>query len=247
MRNIPGTAALVATEHSNLSSITRGVLIAGAALLCAVLPGAANAAMPCSDLVSLQLTDAKVTSAVTVSGSVQGPDGKNYTGLPSFCQVTIVATPSSDSLINFLMWLPDNTWNGRFMATGNGGYGGNKGIDAFAMIYALKHGFAVIATDQGTAPSSNNDADTLVGHPQKWIDWAYRSTKLMSTHGKAVLSAFQGRAPRYSYFNGCSTGGQQSLVNAQKYPDDYDGILAGDPAHDRTHVHTAVEWLFAKT
>src|SRR5690242_155518 len=207
----------------------------------------AFAATPCSDLVNLTLPDARVTSAVTLSGNVVGPDGNNYTGLPSLCSVTIVATPTSDSVINYLMWLPDNTWNGRFEATGNGGYGGNMAIDAFAMVYGVKHGFAVIATDMGTAPSSNNDADTLIGHPEKWIDWGTRSTHLMTILGKRVLQGFQGRAPRYSYFNGCSTGGQQALLNAQRYPSDYDGILAGAPAHDRTHVHTAVEWLFWQT
>jgi pimeloyl-ACP methyl ester carboxylesterase len=120
-------------------------------------------------------------------------------------------------------------------------------IDAFAMVYALKHGFAVAATDMGTAPSSNNDADALIGHPEKWIDWGYRSTYLMTVLGKRVLQAFQGRAPRYSYFNGCSTGGQQALLLAQRYPDLYDGILAGAPAYDRTHVHSALVWLFQKT
>jgi feruloyl esterase len=209
--------------------------------------GQAPAAIPCANLMSVQLPDATVTSAVTMSGNVTGPDGQNYTGLPSFCQVTIVATPSSDSLINILLWLPDNTWNGRFQGTGNGGYAGNMAIDAFAMVYAIKHGFAVAATDMGTAPSANNNADTLIGHPQKWIDWGYRSTYLMTVLGKRVLKAFQGREPRFSYFNGCSTGGQQALLLAQKYPRLYDGILAGAPAHDRTHVHSAVLWLFQKT
>ncbi len=181
-----------------------------------------------------------MTSAATVSGKVTGPDGKNYTGLPSFCQVTIVATPTDDSAINILLWMPDNTWNGRFQGTGNGGYAGNMAIDAFAMVYAIKHGFAVAASDMGTAPSSNNNADTLIGHPQKWIDWGSRSTYLMSALAKRVVQAFQGRAPTYSYFNGCSTGGQQALLLAQKYPHLYDGILAGAPAHDRTHVHTSV-------
>src|SRR5689334_8118729 len=218
-----------------------------AATCAGVFYTSALAATPCSNLVNLTLPDARVTSAVTLSGNVVGPDGNTYTGLPSFCSVTIVATPSSDSLINYLMWLPDNTWNGRFEATGNGGYAGNMAIDAFAMVYGVKHGFAVIATDMGTVPSSNNDADALIGHPEKWIDWGTRSTHLMTTLGKQVLRAFQGRAPRYSYFNGCSTGGQQALLNAQRYPNDYDGILAGAPAHDRTHVHTAVEWLFWQT
>ena len=219
----------------------------GIGIAAALLASQAKAATPCADLVTLQLPDAVVTSAATMSGNVTGPDGRNYTRLPSFCQVTIVATPSNDSAINILLWMPDNTWNGRFQGTGNGGYGGNMAIDAFAMIYAIKHGFAVVASDMGTAPSTNNNADTLIGHPQKWIDWGSRSTYLMSTLGKQVLQAFQGRAPTYSYFNGCSTGGQQALLLAQKYPTLYDGILAGAPAHDRTHVHTSVLWLFAKT
>ena len=215
--------------------------------LAVLFGGATASAATCTDLLSLSLTDATVTSAATVQGKVKGPDGKNYTGLPSFCSVTILAAPTNDSAINYLLWIPDNTWNGRFMATGNGGYAGNMAIDAQAMVYAIKHGFAVAATDMGTAPSSNNDADTLVGHPEKWIDWGSRSTHLMTTLSKRVLKALQGRAPQYSYFNGCSTGGQQALLNAQKFPNDYDGILAGAPAHDRTHVHTAVEWLFAQT
>ncbi len=213
----------------------------------ALLATQAKGATPCADLVTLQLPDAVVTSAATVSGKVRGPDGKNYTGLPSFCQVTIVATPTNDSAINILLWIPDNTWNGRFQGTGNGGYAGNMAIDTFAMVYAVKHGFAVVASDMGTAPSSNNNADTLIGHPQKWIDWGSRSTYLMSALGKRVVRAFHGRTPTYSYFNGCSTGGQQALLLAQKYPNLYDGILAGAPAHDRTHVHTSVLWLFAKT
>jgi feruloyl esterase len=221
-------------------------IVIGCAALLQFSVMSANAAT-CSDLINLTLPDAKVTSAVTVSGNVTGPDGKNYSGLPSFCSVTILATPSSDSTINYLLWIPDNTWNGRFEATGNGGYGGNMAIDGPAMIYALRHGFAVAATDMGTAPSSNNDADTLVGHPEKWIDWGSRSTHLMTTLSKRVIKAFQGRDSRYSYFNGCSTGGQQALLLAQRYPNDFDGILAGAPAHDRTHVHTSVVWLFAQT
>ena len=240
-------ARAVCPTRANATSTWLNLFAWGIGIAAALLATHAKGATPCGDLVKLQLPDAVVTSAATVSGNVTGPDGRNYTGLPSFCQVTIVATPTNDSAINILLWMPDNTWNGRFQGTGNGGYAGNMAIDAFAMVYAIKHGFAVAATDMGTAPSSNNNADTLVGHPQKWIDWGSRSTYLMSALGKRVLRAFQGREPTYSYFNGCSTGGQQALLLAQKYPNLYDGILAGAPAHDRTHVHTSILWLFAKT
>ena len=242
-----GHARVARLTRANATSRSINLFALGIGVAAALLATQAKGATPCADLVTLQLPDAVVTSAATVSGNVTGPDGKNYTGLPSFCQVTIVATPTNDSAINILLWMPDNTWNGRFQGTGNGGYAGNMAIDAFAMVYAIKHGFAVAATDMGTAPSSNNNADTLIGHPQKWIDWGSRSTYLMSALGKRVVREFQGRSPTYSYFNGCSTGGQQALLLAQKYPNLDDGILAGAPAHDRTHVHTSVLWLFAKT
>jgi feruloyl esterase len=201
----------------------------------------------CSNLINLRLTNATVVSAATVSGSVRGPDGKTYGAMPSFCNVAILATPTNDSAINILLWMPTAAWNGRFQGAGNGGYGGSVAIDAQAMIYAIKHGFAVVSSDMGTAPSANNDADALIGHPQKWIDWGYRATYLMTVLGKQVVHNFYHTAPRYSYWNGCSTGGQQALMLAQKYPTLYDGILAGAPAHDRTHVHTALLWLFAKS
>src|SRR5206468_13036177 len=90
-----------------------------------------------------------------------------------------------------------------------------------------------------------NDADALVGHPQKWVDFGYRSTHLLPIVSKQIMQAFYGQGPRYSYFNGCTTGGEQALVEAQRFPEDYDGILGGDPANNRTHVHTSVLWNFA--
>jgi Tannase and feruloyl esterase len=99
----------------------------------------------------------------------------------------------------------------------------------------------------GTVPSTNNDADALIGHPQKWIDFGSRSTHLMTVVSKQIVTAFYGQAPRYAYFSGCSTGGQQDLMEAQRYPEDYDGILAGDPAANRTHVHTSLVWIYKAT
>lgn len=201
----------------------------------------------CESLVTTKLPNAKVTSALTISGTVKAPDGKTYAGLPSFCNVTILATPSGDSAINILLWMPTATWNGRFEGTGNGGYAGNMAIDAPALIYAIKNGFAVAATDMGTAPSANNNGDALVGHPEKWIDFGYRATHVMTELSKDILRVFYKQGPRYSYFNGCSTGGQQALMTAQRYPADYDGILGGDPAHDRTHAHTGILWIYTQT
>jgi hypothetical protein len=199
----------------------------------------------CEDLLTTTLPNARIVSAMTLTGTVKGPNGVIYKNLPTFCSVAILATPSSDSAINILLWMPEN-WNGRFEGTGNGGYAGNMAIDAPAMVYAIQHRMAVAATDMGTAPSANNNGDVLVGHPQKWIDFGYRATHVMTTLSKDVLRVYYGRGPSYSYFAGCSTGGQQALMTAQRYPADYDGILGGDPAHDRTHTHTGVLWLYSQ-
>src|SRR6266481_1228307 len=80
--------------------------------------------------------------------------------------------------------------------------------------------------------------------PEKWIDFGYRATHLMTVAAKQIITGFYGRGPRYSYFHGCSTGGQQALMEAQRFPDDYDGILGGSPANNRTHVHTNAVWVY---
>jgi feruloyl esterase len=213
---------------------------------CLAMPTIANAAVPCAGLVTTSLEAARVSASVVVPGpSMVAPDGQTYTNVPSFCKVTVVATPSPDSLVNIEVWLPlASQWNGRFEGIGNGGYAGTLAAAAPAMVVALRRQFAVASTDMGTAPSANNNGDALVGHPQKWEDWGHRATHVMTTVSKQLVAAYYGRAPAYSYFNGCSTGGQQALMTAQRYPQDYDGILAGAPAHNRTHIHTALLWNF---
>lgn len=212
---------------------------------CTAAPLAA-AAVPCESLLTLALDDARITASVAVPGPTYlAPDGVVYTGVPPFCKVSAVATPTPDSLINIEVWLPAGSdWNGRFEGIGNGGYAGTIAVGAPAMVVALKRQFAVASTDMGTAPSGNNNADLLVGHPQKWEDWGHRATHLMTTASKQLIAAYYGRPPVYSYFNGCSTGGQQALMTAQRYPQDYDGILAGAPAANRTHIHTGLVWNF---
>jgi feruloyl esterase len=115
------------------------------------------------------------------------------------------------------------------------------------MVASLKAGASVGNTDMGTAPSANNDGDAMIGHPQKWADFGWRATHEMTLAGKAIAAAFYGSAPKYAYFNGCSTGGQQALMEAERFPEDYNGILGGDPANNRTHVHTDVLWIYRLT
>jgi feruloyl esterase len=208
-------------------------------LLTHAVPAAAGA---CENLViNLGLSGTAVSAATTVPGpSYTAPDGVTYANVPSFCKVSAVLTPTSDSFINVELWMPTSSWNGRFEGVGNGGYAGTIALGVPAMVQGLQWGFAVATTDMGTAPSGNNDADALVGHPQKWIDWGWRATHLMTTTSKQIMQAYYGSGPQYSYFNGCSTGGEQAHMEAQRFPDDYNGILGGDPANNRTHAHTAI-------
>jgi feruloyl esterase len=233
-------------HRRTLSSIGASVVaLAASILFVGTLTATAVFAATCENLVTLSLPDTTITSAVSVPGpSFTAPDGQTYSELPPFCEVSAVLTPTSDSLINMNLWMPTTSWNGRFEGTGNGGYAGTVAVSVPAMISGLQAGFAVAGNDMGTAPSANNDGDALAGHPQKWVDFGYRATHLMTTVSKQILQSFYGQGPQYSYFNGCSTGGQQALMEAQRFPDDYNGILGGDPANNRTHVHTAVVWNY---
>jgi len=221
-----------------------------AAFVVSLFAGAPALAGPCENLVLNLggLVGATVTGAVTVPGpAYTAPDGTTYSGVPSFCKVSAVLTPTVDSFINVELWMPTSTWNGRFQGIGNGGYAGTIAQGVPVMISGLQSGFAVATTDMGTVPSANSNGDALIGHPEKWIDWGWRSTHLMTTTAKQLIRTYYGQGPRWSYFNGCSTGGQQALMSAQRFPDDYDGILGGDPANNRTHVHTAALWNYAAT
>jgi feruloyl esterase len=202
----------------------------------------------CTSLATAQLPGARVLSArpvaaghfVAPSDSPGAPDlGARAATMPAFCRIEIVTTPTPDSRINVEIWLPFTTWNGRFLGTGNGGGAGSIAY-SMGMIEGLKRGFAVANTDMGTGP----DINLLADHPERWIDFGHRSTHEMTLVAKAMVRAFY-KVPSFrSYFEGCSTGGQQALVTAQRYPDDYDGILAGDPGSNRTHSSSYFLWNY---
>ena len=147
--------------------------------------------------------------------------------LPAFCRVAATLTPSSDSDIKIEVWLPAANWNGKFQAVGNGAW--NGAIGYAAMADALRRGYATSSTDTGHVGGS---ASFALGHPEKLIDFAYRSEHEMTVKAKAIVNAFYGSAPKYSYWNGCSAGGRQALKEAQMFPGDFDGIIAGAPGLD---------------
>ena len=165
------------------------------------------------------------------------PDNKTLTDLPPRTVVKVVLRPAEGSNINVELWLPDeNKWNGRLLGLGNGGAAGR--INPGGLAGAAAGGWAAVTTDMGTAPN----ADSGIGNHEVWKDFGFRATHLMTVIAKQVIAAFYGRGPERSYFSGGSTGGQQAMSLAQRYPDDYDGIVAHIAAHCRTPLHAYFLW-----
>ena len=194
----------------------------------------AAAAATCDSLKSLSLPEATVDSvqlvaagAFTQPGGRAGRGGNAFADLPAFCRVALTAKPSSDSDIKIEVWLPAENWNNKYQAVGNGAWNGTIGYAAMAD--ALKRGYVTSSTDTGHVGGS---ASFAMGHPEKAIDFAYRSEHEMVVKSKALINAFYGSAPKYSYWNGCSAGGRQALKEAQAFPADFDGIIAGSPGFD---------------
>ncbi len=203
----------------------------------------AAAQQPCEQLAQLALPNTTITSAQTVAPGAFTPpptmapwmagDPNFYKSLPAFCRVTAEDKPTPDSDIKIEVWLPTSGWNGKFRGQGNGGFAGE--IDYRALALAVRQGYASAATDTGHA-ANGTDASWALGHPEKIIDFAYRAIHEMTVVGKAAAKAFYGDAPQHAYFANCSNGGRQALMEAQRYPEDYDGILAGAPANYWTHL-----------
>lgn len=171
------------------------------------------------------------------SPTLSTPDGKKADNLPPRTIVKIVLNPAKGSNIKVEIWLPDAAkWNARFIGQGNGGAAGS--INPFSFVGPFMRGYAVATTDMGTAPNANSG----IGNPEVWKDFGFRATHLMTLTAKQVIKAYYDKNPEYSYFNGGSTGGQQALQEAQRYPEDYDGIFANIPAHCRTPLHAYFLW-----
>jgi feruloyl esterase len=199
----------------------------GAAALLIAAP--AVHAASCESLASLDLPAAKISGAHLVdAGAFAPPTGRPdpYRTLPAFCRVEATLAPSSDSDIKIEVWLPAAGWNKKFEAVGNGGWAGV--ISYSALAEGVRLGYATASTDTGHSTPGGAFA---LGHPEKLIDFSWRSEHEMTVKGKAITKAFYGDSPRLSYWNGCSTGGRQALKEAQMFPNDFDGIIAGAPGN----------------
>ncbi|WP_052223592.1 tannase/feruloyl esterase family alpha/beta hydrolase [Novosphingobium malaysiense] len=186
-----------------------------------------------------RIGDAIVLDAKAVAGgSFSTPDKREFKDLPGFCRVIATARPSSASNIVIEIWLPDaGDWNGKLLATGNGGFAGAVRYDALAG--GIRRGYATANTDMGTYPASLPGIGYNAGNgrPEIQKDWGYRATHEMAKLAKKIVSTYYDRAASRAYYSGCSTGGHQGLTEAQQFPEDFDAILAGAPGHNRTHLH----------
>ncbi len=200
------------------------------------------AQQPCEKLTELHLTKAAITAAEVVpEGPLPGhANDQPPLIVPERCVVQGVARPTSDSEISFEVWLPVKGWNGRYEQVGNGGWAG--AIPTGSLVRALQRGYAAAGTDDGHQGHSAGDATWAIGHPEKLIDFGWRAVHQTSVQAKAVIRAFYGRDPDYNYFFGCSDGGREALSEAQRFPEDFHGIIAGAPAYDWSHHLAGFIW-----
>ena len=207
-----------------------------AILLVTTIITPATAKTPCDELIHLTIPKATITQAKILTTGEPHTVG-TVNNLPPFCRVTLTSRPTADSEINIEIRMPVNGWNHDFEANGNGGWTGS--INARSLERSLFDGFATAMTDTGHQGGS---ARFALGHPEKIIDFGYRAVHEMTVAAKLVIEAFYGEKPEHSFWNGCSAGGKQGLKEAQRYPADYDGILAGSPAANWIGRATQAIW-----
>jgi feruloyl esterase len=173
----------------------------------------------CDEVRTLALASGRITGATMVS------DGTR----PAFCRVAATLTPSGDSEIRIEVWLPAAGWNGKFQAVGNGAFNGT--LNESGMAAALARGYATSSTDTG---HTGGGAAWALGHPEKVVDFGWRAVHEMTAAAKLIIARHYGQAPAFSYWNGCSAGGRQAMKEAQKFPEDFNGVIAGSPGLDWT-------------
>ena len=196
---------------------------------------AARVGQTCENLRAVKLDGMTVTLAERVAAGAEA----RYPKLPAFCKVSATLRPTSDSEIKIEVWMPEGpAWNGKYKGTGNGGWGGS--IEPGALAGGVVHGYATASTDTGHAGGS---ASFAMGHEEKLIDFGYRSVHGMTVAAKALIAAYYGERSKLAYFEGCSSGGRQALMEAQRYPEDYDGIVAGSATNNWTKMMFGRMWV----
>jgi len=229
-----------------VSAAILGCVVAIAAQQPERKPPASGPSAECSALKgrTFDHTTSIVDSALVTSGTLRISDAVTVPDLPAFCRVQGVSKPSADSEIRFEVWLPQPAgWNRKFLSTGEGGFAGQlnyqrNGLDS-AMNELLRRGYATASTDTGHV---STDQWWGIGHPEKVTDYLYRAKHVTTVAAKAIIAAYYGQAPSHSYFSSCSNGGRQGLIEAQRYPDDFDGLIIGAPWNLQSHSNAGFIW-----
>jgi hypothetical protein len=206
------------------------------ASLLAITAAIPSFAATCESLASLELPHGAVTSAGMQPAGPFTSGGSRVRVAVDFCRVQLTLRPSDDSDIRVEVWLPASNWNRKFQGIGNGGFAGSIAYDE-GLAAAVSQGYAAASTDTGHRAGAT-DASWALRHPEKIADFGYRAIHETALAAKAAIHAFYGEVPKRSYFNSCSNGGRQALMEAQRYPEDYDGIVAGAPAYAWTRLLT---------
>ena len=217
----------------------------GAVLLLMISSAYSQNAEPCAALAKVALPHAAITRARMIEAGQFTPPGDppnpgsahTFQHTPAFCRVEIRSTPTPDSDIKIEVWLPAERWNGKFRGEGNGGFAGS--IYYTSMAASVSQGYASAGTDAGHTSGEDTGAAWALNHPEKIVDFGYRAIHEMTVAAKVIVSSYYSKAPARSYFAACSDGGREALMEAQRFPNDYDGILAGAPAYVWTNLLTA--------
>jgi feruloyl esterase len=226
-----GQPRQVAMSTRLLVSTVGALLLAATAATVPLMSTMSTVTASCERLTSLALPQTTITAAGRVdAGSFAPASGATALSAPrAFCRVAATLNPSADSEIKIEVWMPAADWNGKLEAVGNGAFNGT--IPYGAMLTALGRGYSAAGTDTG---HSGGGASFGLGHPEKVIDFGWRAVHEMTVVSKQIVAAYYGAGPRFSYWNGCSAGGRQAMKEAQRFPADFDGIIAGAPGLDWT-------------
>jgi hypothetical protein len=238
MEDAPGSEQALKLAHPSGATLTPNmtrplfhVFLLGA---CSAMLSSTAWGAGCEAVKGLRLDHTTIAQAEPVAaGKITTPYGDSIPNLPAFCRVAGVIRPTSDSAIRFEVWLPASGWNGRFLGVGNGGFAGS--INYGQMASSLRLGYATASTDTGHEGGAE-DASWAYRHPEKIADYGFRGLHLSTLRAKEIVAAVYGRNAEKAYFDACSNGGREALIEAQRFPEDYDGILGGAPANNWTHM-----------
>jgi feruloyl esterase len=217
-----------------------------------IFPISSAAQQSCEGLASIKIPNVTITSAKSITPPWEVPSTSGMFGTKAgqkvsvpFCRIEGYSAPTSDSHIGFEVWLPlAANWNGRFLAVGNPGFIGSIARGALAGV--VQKGYATASTDTGHV---DEGYDWAIGHPEKLVDWGHRAVHETAIVTKRLIQSYYGKPVQYSYWNSCHNGGNQGLNEAQRYPEDFNGIVAGDPAYYISHLQAGslyIGWVSLK-